>query len=46
VLPDTVGDARVGFEVRCPPQGHIVLRLGDGEDMIDVTNETLEPSDC
>jgi hypothetical protein len=46
VAPDTVGDARVGFEVRCPPEGYIYLQLSaeEGADTIDVTSETLEPS--
>lgn len=48
VPPDTVGDARVGFRVRCPPEGNIALQLAedDGTETIDVTSETLEPSAC
>ena len=48
VPPDTVGDARVGFEVLCPPEGNIALRLSTdhGTEVIDVTSETLEPSAC
>ncbi|HWB70584.1 MAG TPA: toll/interleukin-1 receptor domain-containing protein [Egibacteraceae bacterium] len=40
----TVGDARVGFEVRCPPEGYI--ELIDDAGRISVTDEALEPSPC
>lgn len=40
----TVGDARVGFEVRCRPGGYI--ELIDDAGRISVTDESLDPSTC
>jgi hypothetical protein len=44
VAPGTVGDALVGFEVRCQPTGYMELVLES--DRISVTDPTLEPSSC
>jgi hypothetical protein len=46
VDPDTIGEALVGFDVRCKPAGYIQLRLENDADRIDVTPPTLEPGEC
>lgn len=46
VVSDTVGDALVGFDVRCRPTGHIELLVGEAPLRIDVTSQTLEPGPC
>ena len=45
VLAGTVGDALVGFDVRCEPTGYIELVLDESEDRIRVT-EASEPGPC
>jgi hypothetical protein len=44
VSPATVGDALIGFDVRCQPVGYIELVLEGGR--ISVTDDTLEPGQC
>jgi TIR domain len=46
VDPGRISEARVGFEVTCPPVGYIELALGDEGERIDVTSESQEPSAC
>lgn len=46
VAPATVGDALVGFDVRCKPVGYIQLMLQEDEDRISVTPDDLEPGKC
>ncbi len=45
VLAGTVGDALVGFEVRCEPTGYIELVLEESESRIRVTDAS-EPGPC
>jgi hypothetical protein len=42
----TVGDARIGFAVRCKPVGYIQLVVEDDKARISVTDDTLEPGAC
>lgn len=42
----TVGDAVIGFTVRCKPVGYIELILEDDSDRISVTDDTLKPGQC
>jgi hypothetical protein len=44
VAPGTVGDALVGFEVRCQPVGYIELVLQSSR--ISITDPTLDPAAC
>lgn len=44
VAPSTVGDALIGFDVRCKPVGYMELIMEF--DRISVTDETLEPGTC
>lgn len=46
VAPGTVGDALIGFDVRCKPVGHIQLVIEDDKARINVTPGTLEPGKC
>lgn len=49
LFAETIGDALVGFDVRCEPTGYIELVLRSAEsvqDEIPVTSPALEPSDC
>jgi hypothetical protein len=46
VASQTVGDAFVGFDVRCPPNGHIELGVGQRNVRIDVTSRDLPASEC
>ena len=46
VSPGTVGDALIGFDVRCKPVGYIQLVLEDDKDRINVTPDNLEPGTC
>jgi hypothetical protein len=45
VASRTVGDALVGFDVRCPPSGLIELAVDNGP-RINVTSSDLPPSQC
>jgi TIR domain len=45
VNASTVGDARVGFEVRCKPVGYIRLVIENGK-RISVTPDNLQPGPC
>lgn len=42
----TIGEALVGFDVRCKPEGYIQLVLEGHKATISVTNEALEPGAC
>ena len=44
--PNTVGDALIGFDVRCKPVGYMQLVIEDNKDRIDVTPNTLKPGTC
>jgi hypothetical protein len=44
VSPGTVGDALIGFDVRCRPVGYIQLELES--DRISVTDDILDPGEC
>ena len=46
VSPRTVGDALIGFEVRCKPVGYIQLIVENDSARISVTPDTLEPGQC
>ena len=46
VSSGTVGDALIGFEVTCKPDGYIQLILEQDVARISVTDETLEPGAC
>jgi hypothetical protein len=46
VSPRTVGDALIGFEVRCKPVGYIQLIIENDSARISVTPDTLEPGQC
>jgi hypothetical protein len=46
VDPRTVGDALIGFDVRCKPVGYIELVVEDDKARISVTDHTLEPGAC
>jgi hypothetical protein len=46
VTSQTVGDALIGFEVTCEPDGYIQLILENDADRISVTDDTLEPGAC
>jgi hypothetical protein len=46
VAPGTVGDALIGFDIRCKPVGHIQLVIEDDKARINVTPNTLEPGNC
>jgi hypothetical protein len=46
VSPQTVGDALIGFEVTCKPEGYIQLILENDSARISVTDDTLEPAAC
>ncbi len=46
VSPGTVGDALIGFEVRCKPVGYIQLVIEDDKARINVTPDTLDPGPC
>jgi len=45
VEPGAVGDARVGFQVTCPPEGRIELVLENGV-RLPVTDRSLAPAAC
>lgn len=45
VGPGTVGDALIGFDVTCEPQGYIELVLAQAQDRFALTGET-EPGTC
>jgi hypothetical protein len=42
----TIGDALIGFDVRCKPAGYIQLVLDSHKATISVTEEALEPAGC
>lgn len=46
VIPDTAGDARVGFDVRCEPAGYVELVLDGAVGRVSVTSDKLEPGAC
>jgi TIR domain len=46
VTSQTVGDALIGFEVTCKPDGYIQLIIENDADRINVTDDTLEPGTC
>jgi TIR domain len=46
VTSQTVGDALIGFEVTCKPDGYIQLILENDSARISVTDDTLEPGAC
>ena len=46
VSTGTIGDALIGFDVKCKPVGYIQLVLEDDKDRIDVTPDKLEPGTC
>jgi hypothetical protein len=46
VSPETVGDALIGFEVTCKPEGYIQLIVENDSARINVTDDTLEPAAC
>jgi hypothetical protein len=46
VTSQTVGDALIGFEVTCEPDGYIQLILENDSARISVTDNTLEPGAC
>jgi len=46
VGPRTVGDALIGFDVRCKPVGYIELVVEDDKARISVTDHTPEPGAC
>ena len=45
VAPGTVGDALIGFDVRCEPQGYIELVLAQSQDRFPITADA-EPGVC
>ena len=45
VRPGLVGDARVGFDVTCKPDGAMRLVLGEGTGSVDLTAAS-EPGAC
>jgi len=46
VDPNTVGEAEVGFAVRCKPDGLIQLVTEDRKETIAVTDHALDPGTC
>jgi TIR domain len=46
VSPETVGDALIGFDVTCKPDGYIQLIVENDSARISVTDDTLEPAAC
>jgi TIR domain len=46
VTSRTVGDALIGFEVSCKPDGYIQLIVENDSARISVTDDTLEPGTC
>lgn len=46
VIPETAGDARVGFDVRCEPAGYVELVLDAAIGRVSVTSDKLEPGAC